>query len=112
MRSFPGALFIVLATLLPSAAYAQASIAGAVKDTSGAMLPGVTVEASSDALIERSRSAVTDNAGQYKIVDLPPGVYAVVFTLSGFKTVRREGIILQGTFVAQVNGDLQLGALE
>ena len=112
MQNFPRALFVALITLLPAAAYAQSTIAGAVKDTSGALLPGVTVEAFSDALIERSRSAVSDSAGQYKIVDLPPGTYYVVFTLSGFKTVRREDIILQGTFTAQVNGDMQVGTLE
>ena len=112
MQNFPRALLVVLITLLPAAAYAQGTIAGSVKDTSGAVLPGVTVEAFSDALIERSRSAVSDSAGQYKIVDLPPGTYYVVFTLSGFKTVRREDIILQGQFTAQVNGDLQVGTLE
>jgi hypothetical protein len=112
MRSFPLALIVTVVTLLPGAAFAQGSIAGTARDTSGAMLPGVTVEAFSDALIEKSRSAVTDGAGQYKILDLPPGDYYVVFTLSGFKTVRREGIVIQGTFAAQVNGDLQVGALE
>ena len=112
MQNFPRALIVALFMLLPAAAYAQGTIAGSVKDTSGAMLPGVTVEAFSDALIERSRSAVSDSAGQYKIVDLPPGTYYVVFTLSGFKTVRREDIILQGQFTAQVNGDMQVGTLE
>ena len=112
MRSFPLALIVTVFTLLPAAAFAQGSIAGTARDTSGAMLPGVTVEAFSDALIEKSRSAVTDGSGQYKILDLPPGDYYVVFTLSGFKTVRREGIVIQGTFAAQVNGDLQVGALE
>src|SRR5688572_21213511 len=98
MRSFPLALIVTVFTLLPAAAFAQGSIAGTARDTSGAMLPGVTVEAFSDALIEKSRSAVTDGSGQYKILDLPPGDYYVVFTLSGFKTVRREGIVIQGTF--------------
>jgi hypothetical protein len=104
------ATFVMLS--LPALAWAQASIAGSVKDSSGALLPGVTVEASSAALIEKSRSVVTDGAGQYKIIDLPPGTYDVVFTLSGFKTVRREGIVLQGAFAAQVNTDLQVGGLE
>jgi hypothetical protein len=104
------AAFVMLS--LPAAALAQASIAGSVRDPSGAILPGVTVEASSAALIEKSRSAVTDGAGQYRIVDLPPGTYDVTFALSGFKTIRREGIVLQGTFAAQVNGELQVGALE
>jgi hypothetical protein len=96
----------------PAMATAQGSIAGTVRDTSGAVLPGVTVEASSPALIEKMRSAVSDSAGQYRIVDLPPGTYDVVFSLAGFRTVRREGILLQGAFAAQVNGDLQVGALE
>ncbi len=98
--------------VLPLAAAAQGSIAGSVKDPSGAMLPGVTVEAASPALIEQSRSVVTDSNGNYRIVDLPPGTYSVVFTLPGFKTVRREGILIQGTFSAPVSTDMQVGALE
>ena len=70
------------------------SIAGVVRDTSGAVLPGVTVEASSPALIEKSRTVVTDGQGRYTIVDLRPGTYSVAFTLPGFATVRREGIEL------------------
>ena len=76
------------------------------------MLPGVTVEASSPALIEKVRSAVTDAAGRYAIVDLRPGTYAVTFSLPGFATVRREGIVLEGAFTAQVNAELRVGALE
>jgi hypothetical protein len=98
--------------LFPFVAHAQGSIAGAVKDPSGAVLPGVTVEASSPALIEKTRTVVTDAAGQYRIVDLPPGTYAVTFTLTGFKTVRREDIIIQGTFSAPVSTELQVGSLE
>jgi len=101
----------LLAVLMPSAAFAQASITGVVKDASGAVLPGVTVEASSPALIEKARSVVTDGSGQYRIVTLPPGVYAVTFTLSGFSTVRREGIELRGTFTAAVDADLRVGAV-
>jgi hypothetical protein len=113
MRLVPRGLLVVLfALLLPVAARAQASIAGSVKDTSGAILPGITVEASSDALIEKTRTAVTDGSGQYRIVDLPPGTYSVTFSLTGFKTMRREGIVLQGAFAAQVNAELQVGALE
>jgi hypothetical protein len=96
----------------PSAAYPQASLAGVVKDTSGAVLPGVTVEASSPALIEKVRSVVTDSTGQYKIVDLRPGTYAVTFTLTGFTTVRREAIELTGSGTTTVNADLRVGALE
>src|SRR5262249_34862979 len=102
-------LSIVLA--LPLSAYAQASIAGVVKDASGAVLPGVTVEATSPVLIEKSRTAVTDQAGQYRIVDLRAGTYTVTFTLTGFSSVRREGIELTGTFTAVVNSDLKVGAL-
>ena len=76
------------------------------------MLPGVTVEAASPVLIEKVRSVVTDDTGQYRIVDLRPGTYSVTFTLPGFSTVRREGIELTGTFVATVNADLKVGALE
>ena len=98
--------------MTPAWAIAQASIAGIVRDTSGAVLPGVTVEASSPALIEKVRSAVTDDSGQYRIVDLRPGTYAVTYTLAGFNTVRREGIELTGTFVASINVDLRVGAIE
>src|SRR5918999_130754 len=98
--------------LLPAAAYAQASIAGQVRDASGAVLPGVTVETSSPALIEKVRSVVTDGGGQYRIELLPPGEYAVTFTLPGFSTVRREGIQLTGTFTATIDSDLRVGALE
>jgi hypothetical protein len=97
--------------LLPSLALAQASISGVVKDASGAVLPGVTVEASSPALIEKVRSVVTDDTGQYRIVDLRPGSYQVSFSLPGFNTVRREGIELTGSFVATVNADLKVGDL-
>ncbi len=93
-------------------ASAQASIAGVVKDGSGAVLPGVTVEASSPALIEKARSVVSGSSGQYRIVDLSPGTYQVTFTLAGFKVVRRADIILQGNFTAPVNVDLQVGSLE
>jgi Carboxypeptidase regulatory-like domain len=98
--------------LAPASAYAQAGIAGIVKDTTGAVMPGVTVEASSPALIEKSRVAISDSAGQYKIVDLPPGTYAVTFTLAGFKSVKRTDVLLEGTFTAQINVDLQVGAME
>src|SRR5262252_3958336 len=108
--------YAVLAMLSawPGSAAAQStgSIAGLVRDTSGAVMPGVSVEASSPALIERSRSAITDTQGQYKIVDLPPGVYTVTFTLVGFNTVRREGIELTASFTAPVNADLKVGSLQ
>ena len=107
------AALISVLLLSPSAWAQQASgIAGAVKDTSGAVLPGVTVEAASPALIERVRTVVTDGEGRYNIVDLRPGTYVVTFTLTGFSTVKREGIVLTGGFTAAVNADLQVGAVE
>jgi hypothetical protein len=106
------ALLCAAACLVPAPASAQVAIAGVVKDGTGAVLPGVTVEAASPALIERVRSVVTDNAGQYKIVDLSPGTYTVAFTLAGFKTVKRTDVLLEGTFTAQVNIELQVGAVE
>ena len=96
----------------PSIAYAQAAIAGVVKDASGAVLPGVTVEASSPALIEKTRSAVSDGTGQYRIENLRPGIYTVRFTLSGFSTVSREGVELSGSATISVNADLRVGSLE
>jgi hypothetical protein len=97
--------------LLPAAARAQGSIAGVVRDSSMAVLPGVTVDAASPALIERVRSAVTDSTGQYKIVDLRPGTYTVTFALTGFNSVKREGIELTGSFTATVNAELRVGAV-
>ncbi|HVZ20083.1 MAG TPA: carboxypeptidase regulatory-like domain-containing protein [Vicinamibacterales bacterium] len=107
------AFLVGLALFLPAAVYAQsaggASIAGTVKDASGGVLPAVTVEASSPALIEKVRVAVTDATGQYRIENLRPGTYAVTFTLQGFNTFKREGVALEGSFVAVVNADLSLG---
>jgi hypothetical protein len=88
------------------------SIAGVVRDATGAVLPGVTVEAASPALIEKVRAVDTDDQGNYKIVDLRPGTYAVTFTLAGFNTFRRDGIELSAGFTATVNADLRVGALE
>lgn len=104
-------LFCVLLAL-PVAAQQGSGIAGVVKDDSGAVMPGVTVEASSPALIERVRSAVSDGSGQYKIINLLPGTYKVTFTLPGFNTFIRDGIELTTNFTAQVNADLKVGALE
>src|SRR5262245_46736747 len=91
---------------------APSGITGLATATSGAVLPGVTVDAASPALIEKVRSAVTDSEGRYNIVDLRPGTYSVSFALSGFRSVRREGIALQAGFTATVNVELQLGAVE
>src|SRR4029079_10465833 len=97
--------------LIPAAVHAQA-ITGTVQDTSGAVLPGVNVEAASPVLIEKVREAVTDSSGQYRIEGLRPGPYTVTFTLAGFSTVKREGIELTGSFVATVNTDMRVGALQ
>ena len=102
--------------LLPCIASAQSAssgtIAGTVKDATGAVIAGVTVEAASPALIEKTRSNVTDGQGNYKIVDLPPGVYTVTFTLSGFSTVRREDVELTTGFTANVSAEMKLGAVD
>ena len=104
--------FVVATTLLlPAAAYAQASIAGVVRDGSGAVMPGVTVEAASPVLIEKVRSVITDGTGQFRIVDLRPGTYSVSFSLQGFTTVKREGIELTGSFNASVNAEMRVGDL-
>ena len=101
--------------LLPAAASAQvigSSIAGVVRDTSGAVLPGVTVEAASPALIERVRTAVTDGQGVYQIIDLRPGLFTVTFTLPGFSALKREGLELPAGFALTVNAELKVGAVE
>ncbi|NOT28582.1 MAG: TonB-dependent receptor [Acidobacteria bacterium] len=98
--------------LMPVAAFAQASITGVVRDTSGAVLPGVTVEVSSPALIEKVRSAVTDDAGQYRVENLRPGTYSVVVSLTGFSAVKRDGVELSGSFTATVNAEMRVGAVE
>ena len=104
-------LALGLFAVAPSGAFAQASITGIVRDTSGAVLPGATVEAASPALIEKVRTATTDGNGQYRIVDLRAGEYTVTFSLSGFSTVKREGVALEGSFTATINADLRVGAL-
>ena len=98
-------IVVVLSWLLwlPATVFAQASISGIVKDSSGAVLPGVTVEAASPVLIEKVRGAVTDASGQFRIVNLMAGTYSVTFALTGFSTVRRDGIELEGTFNATLN---------
>ncbi len=116
MRSFRIVMFLasiplaLVLTCRPVAA--QSVITGAVKDATGAVLPGVTVEASSPALIEKSRTAITDGAGLYRIVDLRPGIYSLTFTLAGFGTVRREEVSLPANFTATIDAELRVGTLE
>ena len=103
-------IVIVFALTMPSVAAAQGALArgtltGTVRDASGAVLPGVTVEAASPALIEKVRIAVTDGAGQYAIVNLPPGAYTVTFTLTGFSIVKREGVEISVNVTTNINAD-------
>src|SRR5690349_14614828 len=109
---FAVALLALVSLLRPLPAFAQAvgtaTIAGTVTDSSGAVLPGVTVEAASPALIEGTRSVTTNEAGRYSIVNLRPGTYTVTFTLAGFSTVKREGIELTSDFTANINGQLNV----
>jgi hypothetical protein len=115
MRTFASRTIVAVALLALWPAFVSAqtsSIAGQVKDTSGAVLPGVTVEVASPALIEKVRSATTDGSGQYKITALRPGTYSITFTLPGFNVVKRDGIELTSDFTATVNGDMKVGAVE
>src|SRR3954452_24837548 len=98
--------------LLPATARAQSVLTGVVKDGTGAVLPGVTVEASSPALIEKTRSVTTDETGGYRLVDLRPGTYVLVFTLPGFATVQRQGLELPSNFTMTVNADLKIGGVQ
>jgi hypothetical protein len=113
MRGF-GRAFVVLAFALaaPAAAYAQAAITGTAKDSSGAVLPGVTVEAASDVLIEKVRTAITDGNGRFQPVDLRPGAYVVSFSLPGFNTIKRDGITLSGSMTVAVDAEMRVGAVE
>src|SRR2546423_3205976 len=106
-------LWLAMLLAVPAAAGAQelGTIAGVVKDASGAILPGVTVEATSTALIEKVRTGVTDGSGQYRIINLTPGMYTVTFSLTGFSNVRREGLEVSIGVTAQVNADLKVGAV-
>ena len=114
MRRLTRAAFVsAFLVLVPAVAFSQqSSMTGVVKDTSGAVLPGVTVEASSPALIEKIRTATTDETGQFRIIELRPGIYTLTFTLPGFTTVKREGLELPGEFVMTVNADMRVGGLE
>ena len=105
-------LAVLVAVFVPQVVLAQSGIAGTVRDTSGALLPGVTVEAASPVLIEKVRTAVTASDGTYTILDLRPGVYTVTFSLTGFSTVKRDGIELPASFTATVSVEMQVGAVE
>src|SRR2546422_10058726 len=112
MRAFGKVVFLVACVCwVPRMASAQ-SIAGTVKDPSGAVLPGVTVEAASEVLIEKVRTATTDATGQYRVVDLRPGTYTVTFSLPGFALVKREGIELAGTATVNLPIEMKVGSLE
>src|SRR5579884_1148560 len=112
MRRLSAAAFLLASVLLtPRSALAQATLAGVVRDPSQAVLPGVTVEASSAALIEKVRTAVTDGSGQYRITELPPGTYTLTFTLAGFGTVKREGVEVTGSGVIPINVEMRVGAI-
>jgi hypothetical protein len=112
MRAGRAVIVFAVLVLVPRLVFGQATIAGVVRDTSGAVLPGVTVEAASPALIEKVRTAVSDGTGQYQIINLVPGTYTVTFALPGFNTVKREGIELTGTFTATINAEMRVGAIE
>jgi hypothetical protein len=102
----------LIGAVIPASAFAQASLTGVVRDSSGGVMPGVTVEAASPALIEKTRSAVTDTAGAYRIVDLRPGTYTLTFTLPGFQTVVREGLQLSGTLTLTIPAELRVGNVQ
>ena len=104
-------ILLAAMVLLPSVVFAQASLTGTIKDNSGAVLPGVTVEASSPVLIEKTRDATSDGTGQYRIIDLPPGVYSLSFTLNGFTTVKRDGIQLTGSSTITIPIEMKVGGL-
>src|SRR5215471_16644319 len=106
-----GIVGILLLLLLPVAAFAQGAIAGQVKDASGAVLPGVTVEAASPVLIEKTRTAVSDGSGNYRIENLRPGSYTVTFTLTGFSTVKRDAVDVSGSAVTTADALLRVGAV-
>ena len=90
-RASKSVLVLAAVVVLPSLALAQGTLTGTVRDQSGGVLPGVTVDASSPALIEKVRTAVTDETGQYRITGLNPGTYSLTFRLTGFNNIRREG---------------------
>src|SRR6059036_3230009 len=114
-RRFARAAFVaaLAALLFPGVSLAQSTaIAGIVTDATGGVLPGVTVEAASPALIEKVRSAISDGSGRYRIENLRPGTYKVTFTLTGFSTFVREDVVLETNFSASINAQMRVGTLE
>jgi hypothetical protein len=103
---------LIVVLLVPASAFGQGSLTGVVRDSSGGVLPGVTVEAASPVLIEKVRSAITDGAGLYRIVDLRPGTYTLTFTLAGFTTVRREGLELAGSTTLTIPAEMRVGSVQ
>src|SRR5262245_12937216 len=112
LRIATSGLAMAFVVLVPQVTFAQSGFAGVARDTTGAVLPGVAVEAASPALIEKARTVITDGEGQYKIVDLRPGIYVLTFTLPGFTSIRREGIELPASFTATVNAEMRVGTVE
>src|SRR5215471_8350219 len=114
MRVLARAVFVLASlfvVLMPSVAHAQGAIAGQVKDVSGAVLPGVTVEAASPVLIEKTRTVVSDGAGNYRIENLRPGSYSVTFTLTGFSTVKRNNVEVSGSASTTTDALMRVGAV-
>jgi hypothetical protein len=111
MRYVTKALFCAAVVLIPALAQAQ-ELSGTVRDASGAVLPGVTVEAASPALIEKVRTTVTDSSGQYRLTDLRPGTYSMTFTLPGFTTVKRDGVEVSGAGIIAINADMRVGGVQ
>src|SRR4051794_36630054 len=104
-------LILLTAVLLPSRAFAQGTLTGTVRDQTGGILPGVTVDASSPALIEKVRTGITDGSGQYRITGLNPGTYSLTFMLPGFNVVKRDGIEVSGTATLTIPVEMRVGAL-
>ena len=111
MRRGRAVAVVVGFLLLPTMASAQVTLAGTVKDASGGVLPGVTIEASSPVLIEKTRTAVSDAAGQYRIESLQPGTFTIVFRLSGFSTLKRDEVVLSGTGVIKIDAEMKVGSV-
>ena len=116
MRQIAAAVCALVAVLLPSPGSAQGALergtlTGTVRDASGGVLPGVTVEAASPALIEKVRTAVTDSAGVYRIVNLDPGTYSLTFSLEGFSQVKRENIEMRGSGTLTIPVDMRVGTI-